>query len=1162
MKGQINNMRLILVIIFSSIFLQACGGSNEKAPVFSVSASHSSVAFTNEFLQEETHTIAVDVTFDGGGLLLGFAPTARPVSWLEYRVENLTATTATIHIDVVNAHRINADLYGTTLRLSSGDTATTNLAHADINVSLLVWQALTFDDTFGVESIEEKTIQLSSSEDNLTVASSVPWLTVDKTFSEGVTTITTTPILTEFTESGLYNATIDITSPLGTTNYPVELSLDNIYLFADKATVALAETGNVSNSQSTININSNSQLPWGWQATTDAEWLTLTANAETNQLTITADSSALDNNTTNMADIMISGDEQTTAIAENIKVSFYKSELNTDNNTLDLAANSNGVVTDPLLPQYYVATSNELRSYHLYTNELLSTTVISPEDTLLEQLIIHPDASFMLAKAVETTVIDEDTSETTTHRYQINLADMTFVELTDVDISNEPTKFIRLDGRYFVATGILEFADENLKRLGFDGANAFFARAFNIAHKNQTLFALDASSADEFMSIKRIEAKINDFGRTPISTEITHTYRPELLGDNDQINDFFVTADEQNIYAISPTSQWISFDGTTFIDNGVLTDDEAITDLALAYSANDRPHYVRFESGVGFKIDVYNHQQTIANSIPLGNNQPRQLLIANGDSRGVLTSANAIDVINLSQFTSSAQSLSFTTNLGDSDIAQQEITLSNIGEGWQATSSAPWLIVTPQTDENGDVILIDIDTSLITGWGLMTASISIYDPVSGTTKVITVELAVDAIRLSSNIPALAFNSLATEQTLVHTVDILSNSENDIAWQASTGVDWLSLSVDNVNNTLTITGIPANIATNGVHNAVITISPTSAESALEGSINVSFNKGSSDSTDVDISDITYNTAGIALDPMRPYLYIATGDKIKTYHVITGELVNTTTSPLINVDLTNLVVHPDGSMLLASNSETYLDEDETEQTRINHYRFDLNTYLFRQIDSDSITIEYRPLMIKMVAGAPVVITQTLEYADLNLVRQFWDQENAAFVSTIAQASSTDVFMAYKQATTSLERFDLGYNAFATEMISVTTEPSYVNTAFTSLSKFALSHDGNTIYTANSSSEWASFDGTTYTDNGLLQSNDNVQSFNTHIDTDGNSYFYRFDPAQGLTLSKYNDAQVELFSEVISAGSSESYLMPEYQRVIIYDAASTTLNLRSHQ
>ena len=176
MKGQINNMRLILVILFSSLFLQACGGSSDKTPIFTVTSSVSSVAFTNEFLQEETHTIAVDVTFDGNGLLLGFAPNASSVNWLNYRIENVTATSATIHIDVSNANLLTADLYGTTLRLSSGDPETTNFSHKDINVSLLVWQALTFDDTFGVESIAAKTIDISSTADNLPLASSSPWL--------------------------------------------------------------------------------------------------------------------------------------------------------------------------------------------------------------------------------------------------------------------------------------------------------------------------------------------------------------------------------------------------------------------------------------------------------------------------------------------------------------------------------------------------------------------------------------------------------------------------------------------------------------------------------------------------------------------------------------------------------------------------------------------------------------------------------------------------------------------------------------------------------------------------------------------------------------------------------------------------------------------------
>mgnify|MGYP005998509089 FL=1 len=63
--------------------------------------------------------------------------------------------------------------------------------------------------------------------------------------------------------------------------------------------------------------------------------------------------------------------------------------------------------------------------------------------------------------------------------------------------------------------------------------------------------------------------------------------------------------------------------------------------------------------------------------------------------------------------------------------------------------------------------------------------------------------------------------------------------------------------------------------------------------------------------------------------------------------------------------------------------------------------------------------------------------------------------------------------------------------------------------------------------------------------------------------NSYFYRFDQTQGMVLTKYNAAQVELWSELIIADSpKQHYFLPEYQRVIIYDASTSTLKLRSHQ
>jgi len=204
-----------------------------------------------------------------------------------------------------------------------------------------------------------------------------------------------------------------------------------------------------------------------------------------------------------------------------------------------------------------------------------------------------------------------------------------------------------------------------------------------------------------------------------------------------------------------------------------------------------------------------------------------------------------------------------------------------------------------------------------------------------------------------------------------------------------------------------------------------------------------------------------------------------------------------------------------------------------------------------------------MIKMIAGAPVVITQTLEYADMNLVRQYWDQENAFFASTIAQANSADVFMVYKQTTTSLERFSLDYNVYASEMVAAMSEPPYTNAAFTNLPGFALSNDSNTVYSVNSTSEWASFDGTTYTDNGLLHADANIQTANVAKDVSDNSYFYRFDPTRGMTYTKYNAVQVELWSELIIADSpKQQYFMPAYQRVLIYEAGTSVLKLRSHQ
>lgn len=135
-----------------------------------------------------------------------------------------------------------------------------------------------------------------------------------------------------------------------------------------------------------------------------------------------------------------------------------------------------------------------MHTYHQYTGELINTVTVSPVDSLLEQLILHPNGKTLLAKAAVTTTTD-DTSTTTTHRFKINLVDDSVTELIDSTTEYEPLTFVTFAGRHFVVTQALEFADENLNRLYWDSANAFNAISVDQASETDALYALDGANS-------------------------------------------------------------------------------------------------------------------------------------------------------------------------------------------------------------------------------------------------------------------------------------------------------------------------------------------------------------------------------------------------------------------------------------------------------------------------------------------------------------------------------------------------------------------------------------------------------------------------------------------------------------------------------------------
>jgi len=642
--------KIILVII--TLTLQACGSGSET--VFSISADVNQVAFSNEFLQESTETIAIKVNFEGDGLIVGFAPDNNPVPWLEYRTENVTKNSAMVYLDVINGQFLLADTYTTKIRLAVSNDDASKFASYDIDVSLLIWnltvntQKVKYYGTFGDTAIAPQTLNISSATNEWTASSDVSWLSLDVTSGTGDGAIVVTPDISTFVASGLQQGNIILTETTSgdTKSIPVDLALDNVYLSAEHPAIALTSTTNVSALEATVALSNNGEFAVSWQASTAADWLTVTV-VDDNYLKITADPATAPMNENSLADVIVSAAEGTTVISETISVNFYNTDSTVENKVLTpLAINNNEMVASPLKPVFYVGVDNQLVTYQQYSGEVETSLVVSPENTVLEQFIIHPKGDYLLAKAVETiTETNAETGEETTtevvHRYKINLMDSTFTELADFDILFEPTDIVRLSGRYFVVTQTLEFADEELKVLFWDNQNAYFATEIDIAAQANTLFALDNNT----VSFKRYLPQVNDFGDDRVTTTLTHEYHPFSLSEGQPIYDFIVTNDEANIYAISAGSEWISFNGEAFNDNGLLETNENIVTFFLEKNNAGQPNYLRIDvtSPNGFYLDTYNDQQVISSTVLTQGSRPSSIKLSGDDQRLLLNVDNSND---------------------------------------------------------------------------------------------------------------------------------------------------------------------------------------------------------------------------------------------------------------------------------------------------------------------------------------------------------------------------------------------------------------------------------------------------------------------------------------------------------------------------------------
>jgi hypothetical protein len=648
------------------LLLQACGGSEDEDTTtkHTISADTTVVSFSHEQLTSSNEHLAINVRFQGNGLLIGYSPESTPVNWLSFRTENVTSNSATVYIDLVNAEFQLSNLHNATVRLSTGDLDTNELVHHDIDVSLLVWQLLSFNETLGFDDIAGQNFKIDNPNDDLTFSADVDWLTLGSVLEDGISTVTVTTQAGNFSQAGLHQGNVVISSKTGDSVIPVQLALDKLYLFADQENIAFSSTANDDVVSQVISLNSNSPSITQWQATTDADWLILTPNYVTNLLKIRAFPNIAPPNTLSSATITISAlglnsaESQELLISnETIKVSLYNSDTVAEAQSVsNITPNENGLISAPLLPSIYVANKNTLQIYHQYTAALLVELAIAPAGSLLEQLIVHPNGETLLAQADET-IINEDLSESIiTHRYKINLADInniSFEENTSFDIQFKPLKFVRFSGRYFVITQALEFADEDLNTRYWDQENAYAVKAIDVAKQAQSLFILNNTDS----SLNRYKINVNDFSTNTVIAERTHQYRPESLSNTQAVNDFVISSDEENIYLISPTSEWLTFekdpsDGINFVDKGLLNTRDGIVSIGLFKNNNDQPYFSSFDPSLGFTVNIYDQQQSLATTVFTGEQLPSNMKLSSDQQRLFMhiPSSNSIELMNIEAY--------------------------------------------------------------------------------------------------------------------------------------------------------------------------------------------------------------------------------------------------------------------------------------------------------------------------------------------------------------------------------------------------------------------------------------------------------------------------------------------------------------------------------
>jgi hypothetical protein len=252
--------------------------------------------------------------------------------------------------------------------------------------------------------------------------------------------------------------------------------------------------------------------------------------------------------------------------------------------------------------------------------------------------------------------------------------------------------------------------------------------------------------------------------------------------------------------------------------------------------------------------------------------------------------------------------------------APRTVAVLGSGTSWTVTSDRTWLTAAPASGTNSGFVEVTANATAMSA-GIRRGQLRFVDSVSGDVRTVAVTFNISSNRW--NVARTGVQLLGFADSAARPAHVVVTNESGTAatWTATTDVNWLTVTSSGASgDTLTIepdATLAPSLSDDTIYIATVTVSGGGIQS---DTLRVGFYRSSAaEPTDVhaplDLST-SVQPAGLAVDPIRPYVYVGLStNTVRAVNIVTGAVLPLFTAAA-DAKIGRIVVSGDGQFLYAS------------------------------------------------------------------------------------------------------------------------------------------------------------------------------------------------------------------------------------------------------